>query len=389
MSFRARMALILLIGLLLWGAAWVPTIVQRIAVHREATAWRDAVATDVEPWVGPEGLIESARAHHAITDFRRSIFISSAGGGSCRVRSPIRFGTAFTDPVRIVLEARFTYSDLYHLDTEVYWLHPVAGAGRAWARDWSHLAPIVAVALVVLLTLRRQLRSDTSIQRPGRRQIGMLVCSLLIGAIANIAVAWGCAWLFFRSVNLASVGEPTLGFDFEHADRAWHAVVQRHFGSRLARAGSDRDEVADLERLRPPPWWVRRVHRWMEDVGTVEHYEFGWPMRSMQYVAVYDGTWLFHDHRIIAGGWRPRASERAANYQAAALPLIPIWPGFAINTLLYGAALWLLLAGPGALRRIMRRRRGRCPKCNYDLRGVSGVGCPECGRGRKPEAAAS
>ncbi|MDY7109254.1 MAG: hypothetical protein SYC29_11525, partial [Planctomycetota bacterium] len=62
------------------------------------------------------------------------------------------------------------------------------------------------------------------------------------------------------------------------------------------------------------------------------------------------------------------------------LPLRPMWPGFLINTLFYAAVLWLLIPGPFMLRRLIRRRRGRCVKCGYDLRGaLPGAGCPECG----------
>ena len=31
-----------------------------------------------------------------------------------------------------------------------------------------------------------------------------------------------------------------------------------------------------------------------------------------------------------------------------------------------------------------RMRRGHCPRCNYDLRGRIGYGCPECGWRRPP-----
>jgi len=90
------------------------------------------------------------------------------------------------------------------------------------------------------------------------------------------------------------------------------------------------------------------------------------------------------------------------------LPYVPLWPGFLINTLFFGG-IWLgLFFGVGAMRRGVRRRRGRCPQCGYDLRGqssevsnqveddvrssaltsglrplTSGAGCPECGWGRQ------
>ncbi|MHC4317953.1 MAG: hypothetical protein ACYS1B_05355 [Planctomycetota bacterium] len=60
------------------------------------------------------------------------------------------------------------------------------------------------------------------------------------------------------------------------------------------------------------------------------------------------------------------------------LPLRPIWPGFALNTIFYAAALWLLTCGPFALRRLVRIRRGLCPACAYPL-GESAI-CSECGK---------
>src|SRR5690606_27575958 len=50
---------------------------------------------------------------------------------------------------------------------------------------------------------------------------------------------------------------------------------------------------------------------------------------------------------------------------SGAIPISPIFPGAIYSTLLYTAALTpLLLVIP--LRCAHRRRRGRCPKCNYD-----------------------
>ena len=61
------------------------------------------------------------------------------------------------------------------------------------------------------------------------------------------------------------------------------------------------------------------------------------------------------------------------------LPCRPIWSGFAMNTIFYAAILWFLTLGPFAARRLIRRRRGRCIECGYDLRGAEHEVCPECG----------
>ncbi len=60
-----------------------------------------------------------------------------------------------------------------------------------------------------------------------------------------------------------------------------------------------------------------------------------------------------------------------------AFPAHPIWPAFIANTLFYAAILWLLIYGLSVLRRLLRLRRGLCPKCAYPM-GESSV-CTECG----------
>lgn len=65
------------------------------------------------------------------------------------------------------------------------------------------------------------------------------------------------------------------------------------------------------------------------------------------------------------------------------LPLMPLWPGFAINTLFYSACvatLWLAFATTrhAVNRKRRRRARGLCESCGYDITGLTQ--CPECGR---------
>ena len=65
-----------------------------------------------------------------------------------------------------------------------------------------------------------------------------------------------------------------------------------------------------------------------------------------------------------------------------ALPLLPLWPGFAINTAFYALLLFLTWRVPFFVHRTLRRRRGRCPACGYDREGLdAGAACPECGAG--------
>jgi hypothetical protein len=65
-----------------------------------------------------------------------------------------------------------------------------------------------------------------------------------------------------------------------------------------------------------------------------------------------------------------------------ALPLLPLWPGFLINTFFYAILTFALIRGPRVLRRALRRRGGRCVGCGYDRAGLDPLAaCPECGAG--------
>lgn len=59
------------------------------------------------------------------------------------------------------------------------------------------------------------------------------------------------------------------------------------------------------------------------------------------------------------------------------LPIIPLWPGFVANTLLYAGGAYGLLRLPRRFRAWTRRRRGLCPRCAYPI-GTSPT-CTECG----------
>jgi len=61
------------------------------------------------------------------------------------------------------------------------------------------------------------------------------------------------------------------------------------------------------------------------------------------------------------------------------LPLRPMPIGFACNCLVFSAIAFMPISGVGAIRRMLRRRAGRCVKCGYDRRGLADAACPECG----------
>lgn len=57
--------------------------------------------------------------------------------------------------------------------------------------------------------------------------------------------------------------------------------------------------------------------------------------------------------------------------------------GALVNTAVFAVPAWIACGLPARWRRSREARRGRCVRCRYDLRGLTGA-CPECGLARGP-----
>jgi hypothetical protein len=191
-----------------------------------------------------------------------------------------------------------------------------------------------------------------------KRRATKLILFLLLGAIINVAVAWACA-----------------------------TMIHPHDGH------------ADLWTASPP--WVNarctirafgrtRVSQWQEEGRRVAVDYAGIPILGLKcenerdpIIIVDDINWTAlpgNPNANISGGIQLGSFSKIIGMGPTwrALPLIPIWPGFAINTIFYAAILWLLFAAPGLIRRRRRIKRGLCPACAYPV-GDSAV-CTECGK---------
>lgn len=134
-----------------------------------------------------------------------------------------------------------------------------------------------------------------------------------------------------------------------------------------------------------PPRWGTLARGGAPDpsVTAGTDHAFGWPMPALWYQV----TGVYTANRATAtaldGGimLTPRTTLELRGSDFRALPLRPVWSGLLIDTALY-AALWsLVLFAPGPARRALRRRRGLCPRCAYNLRGLPpGAPCSECGQ---------
>ncbi|MCL4743391.1 MAG: hypothetical protein KJZ54_14440 [Phycisphaerales bacterium] len=110
----------------------------------------------------------------------------------------------------------------------------------------------------------------------------------------------------------------------------------------------------------------------------------GWPLRAFRWEETFGvvGNAVLTDDESSEFGFRGMLGLT----QQVGVPALPIWPGLLLNTLFYGAIWFALFTALAALRTARRLRRGLCPLCRYDLRGLPQRACPECGWGRTPPA---
>jgi hypothetical protein len=143
---------------------------------------------------------------------------------------------------------------------------------------------------------------------------------------------------------------------------------------------------------REPAWGVSRIE--FGGYGTMSSYDMvetqaGWPMRCatrshLNYDELRPWKAVLKPPALSwHGGWN--AIDRShAIYTTVAVPvwvpLKPVWPGFAVNTLIYAGAAVAGVRSVGMVRSWMRRRRGNCPECGYPI-GQAAI-CTECGHKR-------
>ncbi|MCH8152515.1 MAG: hypothetical protein IH830_09110 [Planctomycetes bacterium] len=255
-----------------------------------------------------------------------------------------------------------------------------------------------------------------------KHRLFTLVLFLLLGAVLNVAVASACA----LAVDLSKGGE----FTFQVRDDLFYARLRQRPGAirALVWRSNDPDIPADgwdysmiqnwmaylgdafylsaadekarqaRAQLQPVtqrgddgnspafPTWIPRGHLRKRELSG---YDFptpiiydarGWPFVAMRCEVVFPIGGA-QGQEYITGGMRisPRAGALREWLSFRVLPIRPIWPGFAVNTLFYTAILLPLISGPFALRRLIRRKRGVCVACGYDIHHADHDVCPECG----------
>jgi hypothetical protein len=194
-----------------------------------------------------------------------------------------------------------------------------------------------------------------------------LVLFLLLGAIINVAVAWG---VVLWPSNFHEIAKADLSWPIRSPD-GYHYSPQYAFGI--------------------SSWGTTHLGAWVDTdfgySGRMDVRAAGWPARTLYaerhsvkaYVGLPGLTIFNKPNDIWDGVGIPTWLSRLRLHDC--FPTRPLWPGFAINTIFYAAILWLPFAALGTFRRRRRIKRGLCPKCGYDLRGhnIHQHLCPECG----------
>ena len=202
-----------------------------------------------------------------------------------------------------------------------------------------------------------------------RRPVRTLLLMLAAGAAVNVLVTWGTL-LVGRQVD----PQPTSPLVIPPVWPAW---------------GSS-DWLPPDQHNRIDTWWARIdkviptvTGESLPPLGRAYEGVLGWPMRSMGWRCV-DWFVVGEDRaqRELRYGWRLPGTN---SFSTSVLPLRPLWPGFAVNTVFYAAITALLWAVPRQLQKWRRRQRGVCEGCAYPRSGLPpSTPCPECGAMNTP-----
>ncbi len=231
-------------------------------------------------------------------------------------------------------------------------------------------------------------------RRPPRfrkRAFVLAILWIVVAAALNYVVAWWCIlkapdWRLLpaaRKLNETQAQEfaRSIVADFDPQLRNAHASVWTFFGFTHTYGGISCPDALDM---------------------VVIQRDAGWPLHALRSTNRFPpglrspkpgGFELSPSLRIesLEAGieWRGSVPRLGVTRR---LPLQPLWLGFLANAGVYTTCLLTLTLGaPHDVRRLraaVRRRRGRCAQCAYDLRGIAVDVCPECGHAtRRPSRA--
>ena len=217
-----------------------------------------------------------------------------------------------------------------------------------------------------------------------RRTLTVAVGILAVGAILPPLFAWLVAWRVgptWRTLRSGWVDVETSAADRQ----AWDSCAPDHWPSWPRIAAETRAFAVQCRSMRVDMVFTGMVDdrpettRALQSTGSYQviRIAYGWPFPCLS-MGAWDESSMFGAKRSGTTGW---------DVGTLTLPASPIWSGVIANTVIYTWLISFLLGGAFVLRRLFRRKRGRCPDCGYPA-GTSPV-CTECGTDVKPRPAIS
>jgi hypothetical protein len=244
-----------------------------------------------------------------------------------------------------------------------------------------------------------------------RWTLRILLC-LILGAVTTVAVAWAIWW--FAVPREAFIGRVDMQTFSWSPSPLIEDIEGDSLASRPPPAELIRIAVADAERMErrfePFPvapvimtgtaakWVILECPVYWGEWSSTVNFRTGWPSNSMTRRRIWTGhdeaTTAAYDLVLALSATHFDGEDVPKSLRTEYFPTLPIMPGFLLDTLFYAAIWGGAFFGFASAKRAIRRRRGRCPRCGYDLRGHRhegtearrheglAAGCPECGWNR-------
>ncbi len=205
-----------------------------------------------------------------------------------------------------------------------------------------------------------------------RTRFLQLFASLTGGAALTVVVAWACAaWSPVRlredSPQL-SWGAPTPQFWPTSPDSA---TIELSLG--LTQINASGRSPSDQPGRRGTAQWVFQAGLPFRCLHRERHRVEAWT--ELYFPLSLD--MFYEDEPWTNGLAMPTFFHLRYDY-IRRFPVRPMWPGFALNTLIYSGLVFTILLAPGVVRRSFRARSNRCIECGYML--LDAQRCTECGR---------